>query len=221
MIPLRDPYPTRKRPIVTYSLLLANIVVFFFELLAKDLEAFFGQYALIGAKIDFLVPSSLFPFISFQFLHGGFIHLLSNMWFLKIFGDNVEDKMGRIKFLLFYLFCGVISGFTQYIFSINSEIPMIGASGAVAGVLGAYFVFFPHHVIETLIPGPFFWHRVNLPASIMLLYWFIIQLVSGVTSLPTASLGGVAFFAHAGGFIAGWLIAKKLKTTQGVNRITP
>lgn len=211
MIPLRDVYPTRVRPVVTYLLCLVNVAIFLITLLVEDYEALINQYGLVGARVNFLLPSSLVAFFTFQFLHAGLVHLLSNLWFLKIFGDNVEEKLGHFQFLVFYLFSGVVAGLSQYLFLMNSNIPMIGASGAVAGVLGAYFVFFPHHQIETLIPSYFLWHRVYLPASVMLFYWFIIQLMAGITSLPLASLGGVAFFAHAGGFLAGWLIAKKVK----------
>ncbi len=211
MIPLRDSHPTRKRPLVTYLLILVNVLVFLLELSAPDLDAFINQYALIGAKVNFFNLTSLWPFLTFQFLHGGFVHLFSNMWFLKIFGDNVEERLGRFQFLFFYLFCGIMAGLSQYVFLTGSTIPMIGASGSIAGVLGAYLVFFPHHEIETLVPGFFFWHRVNLPAALMLFYWFIIQLFAGITSLPFASLGGVAFFAHAGGFLAGWLITRGMK----------
>jgi len=204
MIPLRDPQTSRQKPIITYLLIGLNIVIFLLELMAINTEAFISQYGLVAADFKF---ASL---ISFQFLHGGFFHLLSNMWFLKIFGDNVEDRMGKVKFLIFYLLTGVIAGLSQLVFMGNSTIPMIGASGSVAGVMGAYFVFFPHHRIETLIPGLFFWYRIYLPASFVLLYWFITQVFAGAGSLVymTAEMGGVAFLAHAGGFIAGWLVAK-------------
>ena len=216
MIPLRDSHPTRKKPIITYFLILVNILVFFWEISGSDFEGFISQYALIGTKINFFNFSSLWPFLTFQFIHGGLLHLFSNMWFLKIFGDNVEERLGSLKFLLFYLFAGIIAGLSQYVFLINSDIPMIGASGSVAGVLGAYFAFFPGHTIETLIPSPLFWHKVNLPAAVVLFYWFITQLFAGIISLPMASLGGVAFFAHAGGFLGGWLIARRIKNSEGV-----
>lgn len=211
MIPIRDTVPTSKRPVVTYFLILVNVFVLLLELLSDDLDAFINQYALIAAKVNFFDLSSLWPFLTFQFLHGGFFHLLSNMWFLKIFGDNVEERLGRFRFLFFYLFCGIFAGLSQYIFLMNSTVPMIGASGSVAGVLGAYFIFFPHHKIETLLPGFLFWYRIYLPAAFILFYWFITQLIAGIATLSMASLGGVAFFAHAGGFLCGWLIAKKMK----------
>lgn len=213
MIPLRDSVPTRKKPLIAYGLILLNILVFFLEFLAPDLDKFINQYALIGANISFSDLATLSPFLTSQFLHAGFAHLIANMWFLKIFGDNVEEAFGHIKFLLFYLFCGVLSGLSQYIFMTNSTIPMLGASGAVAGVLGAYYLFFPQHRVETLIPVFGFWRIVDLPASFMLLYWFIIQLFAGLGSLVAAPamVGGIAFFAHAGGFLAGFLISRLVK----------
>jgi membrane associated rhomboid family serine protease len=215
MIPLRDSHPTDKKPVVTYFLILANVLVFLLEIISPDLDEFVSQYALVPIKVNFLNFFTLWPFLSFQFLHGGLFHLFSNMWFLKIFADNVEERMGHLKFLVFYLFAGIVAGLSQYVFLTNSTVPMIGASGSVAGVLGAYFVFFPHHRIETLIPGPLFWHRINLPAAFVLFYWFATQLFAGFGSLVymSAEMGGVAFIAHAGGFIAGWLIAKTMKNT--------
>jgi len=209
MIPLRDSVPTRERPLITYGLILLNTFVFFLEVLAPNLDDFINQYALIGAHVSFSNLATLYSFLTSQFLHAGFAHLISNMWFLKIFGDNVEEAFGHLKFSLFYLFCGVVAGLAQYAFMVNSTIPMLGASGAVAGVLGAYYLFFPRHRVETLIPVWGFWRIVDLPASFMLLYWFIIQLFSGFGSLlaAPAMVGGIAFFAHAGGFFAGWLIA--------------
>lgn len=217
MIPLRDSVATRRWPAITYGLILINIFVFLLEFLSPNLDDFINQYALIAANVSFSNLFSLYPFLTSQFLHAGFVHLLSNMWFLKIFADNVEEAFGSAKFLLFYLFCGIVAGLTQYLFMMNSTIPMLGASGAVAGVLGAYYLFFPRHRIETLIPVWGFWRIVDLPASFMLLYWFIIQLFAGFGSLVAgpALVGGVAFFAHAGGFLAGWLIAKSGKIKKG------
>lgn len=182
--------------------------MFFLELVAPNTELFIDQYALIPANVNFSNLSSLTPFITSQFLHAGFLHILSNMWFLKIFGDNVEEKFGSIFYLFIYLLSGVVGGLIQYLFSPDSTIPMLGASGAVAGVLGAYLVFFPRHQIETLIPFGFYMSTVRLSAQVMLLYWFITQLFSGVGSVAVAQIGGVAFWAHVGGFVAGWLIAK-------------
>lgn len=228
MIPLRDSLPTRRKPYVLWLIISVNIFVFLLELLAADMEVFVQRWGLVAAEVNFLSfdsPSinsgslrmNFEPFITSQFLHGGLFHLFSNMWFLKIFGDNVEDELGHLKFLFFYLLAGVVAGLSQYIFMTQSKVPMIGASGAVAGVLGAYFVFFPHHRIETLIPVWGFVRIMELPAAFILFYWFMTQLFAGFGSLiyTSVEVGGVAFLAHAGGFGFGWTIAKlKIKNKK-------
>jgi len=208
MFPLRDSHPAYKFPLISALIIAVNVVVFIAEITAFDPEAFINSYALIPAKVDFGNFLTLTPFITSQFLHAGFVHIIGNMWFLRIFGDNVEEKFGHSPYLFIYLFSGVIGGLAQYTFSPGSEIPMLGASGAVAGVLGAYLVFFPRHRIKTLVPLGFFVRIMDLPASLILIYWFVIQLFSGVGSLAVAQLGGVAFWAHVGGFATGWIIAK-------------
>lgn len=210
MLPLRDHNPSHKKPVITVLLIAANLYGFFRELAAPDLENFISDYALIPANTDFGNPVTLLPFLTAIFLHAGWFHLLSNMWFLWIFGDNVEERFGKIKYLLIYLLSGVIAGVAQYAVSADSAVPMLGASGAVAGVLGAYVIFFPRHRVDTLVPIFFFVQIIPLPAYIMLGYWFITQIFAGVGSLAveTAASGGVAFFAHIGGFIAGILFAK-------------
>src|SRR3989344_4782990 len=180
MFPLHDTVRTYKYPLITILIITANAFVFFLELVAPNTELFIDQYALIPANVNFSNLSSLTPFITSQFLHAGFLHILSNMWFLKIFGDNVEEKFGSIFYLFIYLLSGVVGCLIQYLFAPDSTIPMLGASGAVAGVLGAYLVFFPHHKIETLVPLGFFVTTANLPASLMLGYWFVTQVFSGV-----------------------------------------
>lgn len=210
MLPLRDSQPTDKKPWVTWLLILGNVVVFLLELGVPDMELFVQKWGLVAAEVNLANLATLTGFLTSQFLHGGLFHLLSNMWFLRIFGDNVEEEIGHLKFLFFYLIAGIVAGLAQYIFMANSEVPMIGASGAIAGVLGAYFVFFPHHRVETLIPVWGFYRIIELPASIVLFYWFIIQVFSGLGSLvnTTAEMGGVAFLAHAGGFGFGWVVGK-------------
>ncbi|KKR30609.1 hypothetical protein A2715_00285 [Candidatus Woesebacteria bacterium RIFCSPHIGHO2_01_FULL_39_32] len=208
MFPLRDTQKAKIIPLITYVIIIINVVVFFLEITSVKPDAFIESYALIPAKINFSNYLTLIPFITSQFLHGGFLHIISNMWFLKIFGDNVEERFGHIQYLFIYLLTGTVGIFIQYLFAVDSTIPMLGASAAVAGVLGAYLVFFPHHRIETLVPLGFFITTVNIPASIMLLYWFITQLFSGVGSIAIAQTGGVAFWAHVGGFASGWIIAK-------------
>jgi membrane associated rhomboid family serine protease len=208
MFPLRDAQEAKIFPLITYAIIAINAIVFFLEVTAVDADAFIETYALIPASVNFSNYLTLTPFITSQFLHAGFLHIISNMWFLKIFGDNVEEKFGHIPYLFIYLLTGTVGIFIQYLIVSESAIPMLGASAAVAGVLGAYLVFFPHHRIETLVPLGFFITTLNIPASVMLFYWFITQLFSGVGSIAIAQTGGVAFWAHVGGFVSGWVIAK-------------
>jgi len=211
MFPIRDHNPSDRLPIITVLLILLTVFVFYVQITAADFEGFILQYALVPSSIDLLQPVTLLPFIYSIFMHGGWLHIISNMWFLWIFGDNVEAMLGHVPYALFYLFCGVAAGVTQYLFSTSSDIPMLGASGAVAGVLGAYMAYFPHNKVDTLIVGFVgFMHKVQVPASLMLGYWFIIQLFSGVGSFG-AEGGGVAWWAHIGGFAAGWILVRFFK----------
>ncbi len=209
MLPLRDHNPSHTFPVVTILLIAANAYGFFRELTALNIEALISQYALVPAAVDIGQFETLLPFFTSMFLHGGWLHLLSNMWFLWIFGDNIEERFGRIRYLLFYLAAGIAAGLAQYAVDPASQIPMLGASGAVAGVLGGYWVFFPRHTIDTLVPVFGFVRIIPLPAMVMIGYWFLIQLFSGVGSLATqtAAAGGIAFFAHIGGFIVGVIFA--------------
>ncbi len=208
MIPLRDHQSTNKFPLITYAIIAANIAVFFLEITAPDPDGFISSYALVPVHVNFSNITTLFPFISSQFLHAGFIHIIGNMWFLKIFGDNVEERFGSFFYLLVYLFSGIVGGLIQYMFSPGLDIPILGASGAVAGVLGAYLVFFPKHRIETLVPMGLFSRAINLPASMILIYWFVIQIFSGVGSVAVSQVGGVAWWAHVGGFATGYFFAR-------------
>lgn len=210
MFPIQDTKTKGRFPFWVALIVSINVFVFFLEITSENLEGFISQYALIPELINFPHLETLIPFITSQFLHGGFIHIISNMWFLKIFGDNVEEKLGFFFFPIVYLLSGALGGFLQYFFMPQSSIPMLGASGGVAGVLGAYFVFFPHHKIKTLIPVFGLPAIIEIPASFMLIYWFFTQAFSGVASITVdvASGGGVAFMAHVGGFTFGWLIAK-------------
>lgn len=210
MFPIRDTHNSHHFPFINLLLIIVNIYVFFLQLTTPNLELFLQEYALIPTSIDFMNLNSLQPFITSMFLHGGFLHILSNMWFLWIFGDNVEDKMGHVKYLIFYLMCGVAASFAQYIFTTNSTIPMLGASGAIAGVLGAYLKNFPRNSIDSIVPVFGFPIIIAIPASIMLIYWFFIQAFNGAASITaeTAAFGGVAYLAHAGGFLTGFLTNK-------------
>ncbi len=220
MVPLRDDNPTRIVPVVTYALLIINIVVFLYELsLGPDLEAFFRVWAVVPRELSayFLGEPTGLPFpawmtlITSQFLHAGFLHVAGNMLFLWIFGNNVEDKLGHVRFVIFYLACGVLAGLTQWFFSVGSVIPSLGASGAIAGVMGAYILRFPRAEILTLIPLGFFMWTFRVPAIFFLGFWFVQQAFYSVASLnvPTnvgMQGGGVAYWAHAGGFIFGAIL---------------
>lgn len=215
MFPIRDSTPRRRFPIINYLLIFFTVYVFFIQLAAQDFEEFIYQHGFIPAYFDFFQSESYRRILYSIFLHGGWFHLISNMWFLHIFGDNVEDKLGHFFYLVFYLSAGIFAVFSQFIFNLDSQIPMIGASGAISGVAGAYFVFFKKSKIEALVPGFFgFLHLVELPAWFFLGYWFLIQVFSGLGSLVTFDInqGGVAWFAHIGGFLFGWWWAKNFKS---------
>ena len=201
MFPLRDTQPSYSKPVVTILLIVVNILVFLFEfsLDPETQNGFIAAYGLIPDQFHF---SNV---ITSMFLHGGWMHVLGNMWFLWIFGDNIEDILGHGKYILFYLLCGVVAALAQVAASPNSRIPTVGASGAIAGIMGAYMIKFPHSRILSLVTIVFFFTTVEIPAWIMLIYWFVIQFFSGVGTLGAsqASQGGVAFFAHIGGFVAG------------------
>jgi len=200
MIPLRDVIPSGSTPVVTMALLAVNVVVFFYQwsLGERAGTAFVFEWGVIPA--DF----TLLTMFTSMFLHGGFLHAGGNMLYLWIFGDNVEDRFGRGRFLFFYLLCGAAAAIAQTLFNPDSRIPMVGASGAVAGVMGAYFVMYPHSRIVTLIPFLFL-QIIEVPAVFFLGIWFLMQLLSGVGSIAQveAGTGGVAFWAHVAGFAVG------------------
>jgi len=158
--------------------------------------------------------------VTSMFLHGGWLHLIGNMWFLWIYGDNVEDTLGHVKYLLFYLLCGVAAGLVHMAFNIDSRVPTVGASGAIAGVMGAYVIKFPRSRIVTLVPVFFFLTTVEIPASVILVYWFVVQIFSGVGQIGYSHLsqGGVAWFAHVGGFLAGTLLIFALRPSGRYRR---
>ncbi len=220
MIPLKDTIPSRHLPVMTWSLIGVNILVFIYQVslpepALRQLVYLFGivpaRYTdplwAAGAGLPAAAP---WPFLTSMFLHGGFFHLLSNMWTLWIFGDNVEDRMGPVRFLVFYLLCGAISGVVHGLTNLNSQIPTIGASGAIAGVLGAYFVLYPAARVLTMFLIVFWPVFVELPAFIYLALWFVTQLLSGSISLAGGvNAGGIAWWAHVGGFLAGLLLFRR------------
>jgi len=219
MFPVQDSIPTRTVPIVTRALILINVVVFFFEVaLPKDnLEQIVYQFGIVPARfthpdwaasVGFPV-GSYWSLLTHQFLHGGWFHIISNMWALWIFGDNVEDAMGRFRFAVFYLLCGVLAGLTHIFVQPDLTVPSIGASGAIAGVLGAYLLLYPTAWIVVLLPIFFFPFFFEVPAVLYLGIWFISQLFNGTLSLASpGQLGGIAFWAHKGGFVAGLLLCR-------------
>lgn len=223
MVPLRDENPTRTTAYVTYGLILINFLVFFYELSlngpqpeSPQLASFLHTWAVVPAELSaslqgargFSFPGEALTLITSQFLHGGWLHLGGNMLYLWIFGNNVEDQMGHLRFLIFYLLCGVLAGLAQYFFSMGSMVPSLGASGAIAGVMGAYILRFPQARILTLVPIFIIFFTVRIPAIVFLGIWFIQQAFYGIASLDTAvnigmESGGIAYWAHAGGFVFG------------------
>jgi membrane associated rhomboid family serine protease len=216
MFPLKDTQPSYSRPVVTIALIVVNLLVFLFEysLGPRTLNAFIEYYGLVP---DHFQVSRIF---TSMFLHGGWMHVLGNMWFLWIFGDNIEDLLGHAKFLVFYLLCGIVAALGQVIAGPYSTVPMVGASGAIAGVMGAYLVKFPRARVLTLVFVLFFITTIEIPAPLMLAYWFVIQLFSGFGSIAQTHLsqGGTAFFAHIAGFVAGMALVKVMGSSGQYNR---
>lgn len=225
MFPISDDNPTRITPLVTYALIAVNIAVFIHELtLAQpQLERFFQLYAVVpkeltasfgGIAVDQPVPESL-TLVTSQFLHGGLAHIFGNMLFLWIFGNNIEDKLGHFKYLIFYISCGALAALAQWFFSAQSNIPSLGASGAIAGVMGAYIIRFPQAQIRTVVMAFPFIFFPRIPAIFYLGIWFFMQAVYGIASLgvPTnvgMESGGIAYWAHAGGFVFGAILGPLL-----------
>jgi hypothetical protein len=213
MIPIRDNQPSYSLPVVTYFLMAVNLLVFIVQIqIGFDNQAFFYTYGLVPAKYTvpemskyFSAANQMISVFSYMFLHGGFLHFMGNMWSLYIFGDNVEEHFGSLRFLGFYLICGTISGFFHFLTNPASAMPTIGASGAIAGVMGAYFLLFPKSKILTLIPIIIIPWFVEIPAFIFLGIWFFMQVLNATGSGAGA---GIAWWAHIGGFAAGFLMVK-------------
>jgi membrane associated rhomboid family serine protease len=218
LIPIRDINPTLRFPIVTVVLIALNVAVFIIELtlFASGVPP---QTVYTMGVVPFQVthhfgPVVIVNFFTSMFMHGGLVHIVGNMLYLWIFGNNVEDIMGRGRFIIFYLLCGLTASGVQVLANPNSPIPSIGASGAIAGVLGAYALLFPRAQVETLLIMGYFVRPVRVPALLVLGFWFVIQLFSGLLSFGMSQMGGVAWFAHIGGFVAGLLLVKLFTTRR-------
>ncbi|MBM4287611.1 MAG: rhomboid family intramembrane serine protease [Deltaproteobacteria bacterium] len=229
MIPLRDNIPSDRPPIITYCLIGLNVLIFFLQLATgPHLPQFIAAFGFIPARFFALLDAHpdkhlalYLPFLTTMFLHGGWLHLIANIWTLFIFGDNVEDRLGHFRYLLFYLACGVAGTLLHAYFMPSSWIPVVGASGAIAGVMGAYFLLFRHSKVLVFIPFFFIAPIVEVPAYVFLGVWFLLQFFSGAFSAlgaRAAQGGGVAFWAHVGGFVAGVLLIFLL---SGIRLIRP
>jgi membrane associated rhomboid family serine protease len=227
MIPLRDTIPARTRPFVTHGIIVLNVLVFLVQLAqGPQLDRFIYYYGLVPARYFvsqigdyFTVGDQVVALFSFMFLHGGFWHLLGNMWTLAIFGDNVEDHLGPLRFAAFYILCGLTSGLAHMLMHRTSGVPTIGASGAIAGVMGAYFILFPRARILTLIPILFIPYFIEIPAYFFLGMWFVLQFLNAAGSGGAA--GGVAWWAHIGGFVFGMLLLKAFDALPGTGMSDP
>jgi len=202
MFPIGDDNTSRRTfPMVTYALIALNVLFFFVELSGGD--AFIEQWAFVPRRFVANPGGDVLTIFTAMFMHAGWVHLLGNMLYLWIFGDNVEDRFGHIKFLIFYLLCGMGATFAQLVFSLGSDIPNLGASGAIAGVLGAYILMFPRGKVNVLMGRGV----IPMPALVVIGLWIVLQFFSGIGSMAnTAEAGGVAYMAHIGGFIAGFVL---------------
>lgn len=231
MVPLHDNNPTRITPWVTYSLIVINILVFLYEVMLSppQLELLFQTFAVVPEQLTASFQSGSltqiggesFTLISSQFLHGGFLHLGGNMLFLWVFGNNIEEQLGRVSYVFFYLMCGALAALAQWAVAMQSSIPSLGASGAIAGILGAYILRFPKARILTLVPLGIFLTTFRIPALFFLGFWFFQQFLYGFASLQMTTnidTGGVAYWAHAGGFLVGLALGPPLGLFASKNR---
>ena len=220
MFPIQDTVQARYFPWVTWVVIFVNALVFVYELMLPpaDLEALIHVAGMVPARIG-SEPEASWTFLTCMFLHGGWVHFIGNMWMLYLFGDNVEDRMGSARYLIFYLLCGIAAGLAHYVTNSTSTLPTIGASGAIAGVLGAYFVLFPTARVVALVPILFLPLFFEVPAVVFLGIWFLSQVLSGTVSLAhTEYYGGVAWWAHVGGFVAGMILLPVFKKSQAQYR---
>jgi len=214
MIPLRDTTKSGTFPIVNTAFIAINIAVFIFEIwITNDQRLFMYRFGLVPAivttELEIGIFNRIYPFFTSMFLHAGWMHIIGNIIFLYIFGKNIEHRMGHIRFLFFYILTGIIAAIIQFLISTGSVIPIVGASGAISGVLGAYLLFFPKSRILTVVPILFYIRLIHLPATVFIFVWFLIQFLGGISSAGRAAdAGGVAFWAHIGGFAAGLILAQ-------------
>lgn len=212
MIPLRSTERVHSTAVVVIALILTNLAIFFYEVSLNPYaqNMFIMRHGMIPDRFQWV------DLITSMFLHGGWLHVIGNMWFLWIYGRNVEDVLGSAKFLVFYLACGIGAGLVQFLLNYYSRVPTVGASGAIAGVMGAYLIKFPRARIITLVPILIFFTTLEIPAALLLLYWFAIQFFGGFGSIGTAQVsgGGTAWFAHVGGFLVGMLLITLFKTRE-------
>lgn len=227
MIPLQDENPSRTIPIINISLIIINIYVFVYQYFLSPLgpEKFILQWSSIPYEFSHftdinppaIIPVPLTIFTS-MFMHGGWLHLLGNMLFLWIFGDNIEDRLGHLKYIVFYLLCGVIASFSHILTNFNSQVPTIGASGAISGVMGAYMFLFPRARIKTMVIWFVFIQIIRIPAVVMIGYWILFQIFSAWLEFGSAEGGGIAWFAHIGGFVSGLTLILFMRKR---NRVSP
>jgi membrane associated rhomboid family serine protease len=211
MFPIGDDNTSRRTiPVLTYALIAVNVLFFFVELGSGD--AFVVQWAFVPSRFLASPGGDFLTLFTSMFMHAGWVHLMGNMLYLWIFGDNVEDRFGHIRFLIFYLLCGIAATFAQMAFSSGSNVPNLGASGAIAGVLGAYILMFPHGKVNVLMGKAV----IPMPALVVIGLWFVLQFFSGIGSIAnTAETGGVAYMAHVGGFIAGLMLTLLFRGSRG------
>jgi membrane associated rhomboid family serine protease len=232
MIPIRDTIQSKNYPVVNNALIIINVLIYLLELSrGSGLNQFIFTYGLVPARYSmpevgayFTIQQQAIALLAFMFLHGGFLHLLGNMWSLYIFGDNVEDRLGHVRYLVFYILCGLISGLFHLAVNWTSQVPTIGASGAIAGVMGAYIILYPQSKILTLIPIIIIPYFIEIPAFVFLGIWFVLQFLAAAGS--SAQAGGIAWWAHVAGFVAGMLMLKlflllpELGVTKSVRGLT-
>ena len=238
MFPYKDENPTELTPVSTVGLIALNVLAWLFVQGAglgdQSLSQSVCHYGLIPGEVLRTIPPGpafgpqqpcpitavphWWTLLTSMFMHGGWFHLITNMWFFWVFGNNIEDSMGHVRFVVFYLLCGLAAAATQVLISPNSAVPMVGASGAISGVMGAYVLLYPRVRVHTLIFLGFFVTTVTLPAYVMLGYWFLLQLLGGTASALSQVEGGVAFWAHIGGFVAGMLLIKLFADPEFLER---